>query len=528
VVATLVRLKLRILRHTLRREPWRLVLLVLGGLWGLSLMPGLVGGMLWLGHQSARAVGEALAFAGGVLLLGWVTVPVLVPGMDDSLEPARFATTGVRARRIAPGLFVAGTISLPSAITALVVASPVVAWAPHGVGPVLVALACAVPAHATCLLTARLATGVAARLLGSRHSREVAALLGVVVLIVAVVALIAVGRLGIEGLLERVPGVAAVLSWTPAGAWFAAPALVAQEQPLAALARLVVALAAVAAGFAGWVHLLGRALTDPPSRGNQRRRRVDALVPRRPLLHRPGLVAAAAIARRGLRSWTADPRYLSALLGALLTPLVIVAVGSALSSTPDGVALSMGMLVGGALGWGRHNDVAYDGSAFWLHVAARTPGWADRLGRTAATLVWALPATVAIALGGVAFSGRRELAPAAVGAAVGVLLCGLAVSAVVSAMLPYPVPEAGGNPYAAQMGAVGATLVAQVVASAVTVVACAPVVVLYAGSLWWRAGLAPATLAVGVVWGAAMLALGVVLGGRVYDGRSSRLLARLA
>jgi ABC-2 type transport system permease protein len=94
-------------------------------------------------------------------------------------------------------------------------------------------------------------------------------------------------------------------------------------------------------------------------------------------------------------------------------------------------------------------------------------------------------------------------------------------------VLPYPVPEAGANPYAAQMGAVGASLVAQLVSSLATLVICTPVLVLYAASLWWRTSTAGVTLVVGVVGGLVTLAAAVVLGGRVYDARAPRLLARL-
>jgi hypothetical protein len=46
--------------------------------------------------------------------------------------------------------------------------------------------------------------------------------------------------------------------------------------------------------------------------------------------------------------------------------------------------------------------------------------------------------------------------------------------------------------------------------------------------VWLRPSLAGVTLAVGVVGGLLTLAAGVVLGGRVYDGRAAGLLVRLA
>src|SRR5690606_28372252 len=132
--------------------------------------------------------------------------------------------------------------------------------------------------------------------------------------------------------------------------------------------------------------------------------------------------------------------------------------------------------------------------------------WADRLGRTLATLVWALPVTLAAGVAGVALSGRWDVAPAALGAAVGLLLGGLGVSAVASATLPYPVPEAGANPFAAQIGGVGASLVAQVATSTATFLVCSPVLALAALTVWREPRLGGATLAVGVVGGVVALA----------------------
>ena len=528
MVATVVRLKLRILGHTLRRERWRLVLLLLGGLWGLSMTPSVIGGMLWLRREPAGAAGDVLVIAGSLLLVGWTVIPILVPGMDDSLDVTRFATYGRSARSLAPGKLLAGALSLPSFITGGVLLAPTIVWAKQGTASCAVAVAAAPVALASCLLAARIATGLGARLLTSRRAREIGALLGVLMILLLVMGAVVLGSLGLEAALERVPTISTVLGWTPLGAPFAAPYAAALGDVPGLLGRLGVSAAALVLAYAGWVHLMQRSLTNPPSRSGQVRRRRDAILPARQRVRRPGLVAAAAVARRGIRYWSADPRYLSAFLGAVVAPVLIIVLATSVAATPDAVALSLAMLVGGTLGWGRHNDVAYDGTAFWLHVSAHVPGWADRLGRAVATLVWALPTTLVLGLLGVWLSGRWDLAPAALGAGVGVLLGGLSVSALASALLPYPVPEAGANPYAAQMGAVGATLVAQLVASAGTFVVCAPVLALYSASLWWRPALAPVTAVVGVLGGAVLLTLAVWLGGRIYDARASRLLVRLA
>ena len=528
MVATLVRLKLRVLAHTLRRERWRLVLLVLGAVWGVSMLPSVVGGMVWLSHQAPASANDVLVVGGSLLVAGWAVVPILVPGMDDSLEVGRFATFGVSARALAPGLLLAGAVSLPSLITTVVVLAPAIVWAPRGEAALGLSLLAAPLALATCMLAARIATSISARVLSSRRAREIGAVLGLLAVALALPAVLALGSLGLEGALEKVPTVSAVLGWTPLGAPFAAPFAAAEGDEAGTFGRIAVAVGTVAVAGAVWVRTMEDTLRRPPSRSGQVRRRPDQMLPAHVVARHPGLVAAGAVTRRGLRYWTADPRYMSALLAAVVAPVLIVVLAASVADAPDAIALGLGIVVGGTLGWGRHNDVAYDGTAFWLHVAAHVPGWSDRLGRALATLVWALPLTVGLGLLGVWVSGRWELAAAAVGAGVGVLLAGLAVSAVASALLPYPVPAAGANPYAAQMGAVGATLVAQAASSAGTFVLCGPVLGLYAASVWWRAELAPLTAAVGLVGGAALLALAVWLGGRVYDARAPRLLARLA
>ena len=546
MAATVLRLKLRILGHTLRREGWRVVVMVLGVLWALSALPSVVGGMAWLSRQPVQVSHDILVVAGTVLVIGWAVVPVLIPGMDDSLEITRFATFGVPVRRLLPGLLLSSLLGVPTLFAAAVCLAPAIAWGRSGAGPwggaaaPVVAVAVAPLALATCVLAARLSTGLAARMFGTRRSKEVGALLGLLVVGLAVPGVVAIGALGVEGALERVPAVAQVLGWTPLGLVWAAPATMAAGDVAGALTRVALAAGWVAVGIVGWAALLRAALVRPPSRGGQVRRRSDAMLPARrrggsgaggplgAIRRRPGVGAAVAVARRGLRYWSADPRYASALLGAVVAPVVIVLLVATVVDAPAAVALSMGPLMAGTIGWGRHNDVAYDGSAFWMHVAARVPGWADRLGRAAATLSWAVPVTVVVGLVGVAVADRRDLALAALGASLGVLCAGLAVSAVFSTLLPYPVPAPGANPYAAQMGAVGASLLAQVVTSAATIVLCLPVLALYAASMWWGPEAALPTFLVGVVGGVGVLVVGVLLGGLVYDARASRILVLLA
>ncbi|MBX9244963.1 hypothetical protein ICW40_09090, partial [Actinotalea ferrariae] len=287
------------------------------------------------------------------------------------------------------------------------------------------------------------------------------------------------------------------------------------------------ALVWLAAAVVAWAVLLRRALVSPASRGGEVRRRRDAMLPARDDRRGPDALAARAVLRRSLRYWTGDPRYVSAMLGAVAAPVVIVLLLATVVDAPAAVALAMGPLMAGTIAWGRHNDLAFDGSVLWMHVVAAVPGRADRLGRVLATVAWAAPATAAVSLVVAWVGGRPDLAPASLGASLGVLGVGLAVSAVLSPLFPYPVPAAGENPYSAQVGSLGASMLAQLVTSGATLVACAPVLVLYGLALWWEPDLVVAVLLAGLGTGAGAVVLGVRLGGQVYDARSRRVLTRL-
>lgn len=517
------------LAHNLRREAWRLVLLVCGCLWVLLSLPTVVGGMLWLSGQPADVAHDILVVGGSALVLGWLLVPLLVPGLDDSLDITRFATFAVPVRRLVPGLLAASLLGLPTAFTALVCLAPALAWSGSGPGPAVTAVLVAPLALATCVLASRVSTGLAARVLGSRRSRETGAVLGLLGVGLVVPVVLSLGSLGLEGALERVPTVARVLGWTPLGLAWATPHAVAVGDVPGAVARVVLTLAWLAGAVLAWAALLRRALVRPGSRGGAVRRRLDAMLPRREPRHVRGVEgwATLAVLRRSLRYWSGDPRYLSAGLGAVVAPVAIVLLLATVVDAPAAVALAMGPLMAGTIGWGRHNDLAYDGSALWMHVAAAVPGRSDRLGRLLATAAWAAPATAVVSLAAAWVGGRPDLAAASLGASLGVLAVGLAVSAVFSPLLPYPVPAAGENPYSAQVGALGASMLAQLVTSAVTLLACLPLLVLYGLALWWEPGLSAAVLLVGLGGGVGAVVVGVRLGGGVYDARARRVLAGL-
>ena len=67
------------------------------------------------------------------------------------------------------------------------------------------------------------------------------------------------------------------------------------------------------------------------------------------------------------------------------------------------------------LGWGQHNDVGYDSTAFWLHVATGVDGVSDRVGRLFPSMVLGAVCVPSYAVLGAALAGRWDLLPASLG-----------------------------------------------------------------------------------------------------------------
>ena len=57
--------------------------------------------------------------------------------------------------------------------------------------------------------------------------------------------------------------------------------------------------------------------------------------------------------------------------------LLVPGIGSGSTLALVGMPLASAYLIG----WGQHNDVGYDSTAFWMHVTSGVDGVSDRLGR---------------------------------------------------------------------------------------------------------------------------------------------------
>jgi len=510
--------------NTFRRSVWQTVGFVLGALYGLFLVGMLVVGMVVLGTADAAFAGSVVVVVGALAVLGWWVIPLFAFGVDATLDPQRFVLFGIPQRRLLAGLAVAGVVSVPGIGTALAALGVSFAWWRTPLA-LVAALVGAVLAVAMCVVGSRATTTALAPLLESRRYREVVTIAAFVPLVLLGPAFgWAASQIGdapgdgdaLRGLVTRV---ADVVGWTPFGAPWGLGAAVHDGAWGLALGRLVVAAATLAVAWVVWDRALARALVSPPNAGGGGRAKGLGLFSRFPA------TPTGAVAARAATYWLRDPRYSGSIAVVPLIPVVLLVVGGGAGSE---IFLVLGPVTAWILGYSISADIAYDNTAFALHVSTGVSGRADRWGRAIPVLVAGGAVSLVFTLVSVAVVGRWETLPALLGLTVGTLLVATGISSAVSARLVYPVPKPGDSPFKQPQGAAMATLVSQTVAMVLVFALALPFLVPgVLAILLPNVVLGWVTLAVGPVVGVVVLVLGVRWGARIYDRRAPELLQQV-
>jgi len=515
VVAHLVRLKLTLLRNGLRRSAWQIVGLVVGAFYGLMALAIVVGSMAVLSVQEPDIRGLVTVLLGSVLVLGWWVVPLIAFGLDATIDPARFVTFAIPRRSLLTGLALAGLLGIPGVVTTLSVLSMAGVWW-RTPAALVAGLVCAVLALATCVVGARATTSAASGVLSGRRFREVMA---AVVLLPFILVGPVLGRLlsGTTITQQTVQQVADVLSWTPLGAVWAVPSDVSDGHWSLAAAHFAIAVGTLVVVAVVWDRAMAHALVNPPHQSVSTRGRGLGWFDRLPA------TPLGAVTARCLTYWARDPRY--AIAVAIVPVLAVVFY---VVNPGGGLVLLIGPIAGYLMGWGISADVAYDGTAFWTHVASPLRGVADRLGRVLAAATIAVPAVVVLAVASAVVTGKSAMIPALLGVSFGVLLTALGGSSIVSALVVYPVQMPGENPFQSRQGASMSALISQLCGWLAVMTLCLPEIVLAVAAVGWGSvPLGWVTLLVGVVLGSVLLTIGVRIGGRTLDRTAPDLLRRI-
>lgn len=513
MVAHILRLRLDLLIGALRAPRPVLIRRIIGAVLVVAALVGVWVGADRLASAPADVAAAVTIVAGSALTIGYF-VAALVVGVDDQLSPRRFAVFGLSPERTAAATFVASVLSAPVlALVAIAVAVEVL-WTRQG-APTLLTVVAMVLAVVTGMLLSRIGLALATLLLRDRRSRELSGLFLTAVIVVAIPVAIFFGSLQWhDGVPSALRSVAEVLALTPFGAaWAVPPASVGEGSPVGAI-LVAVGTVVVLAGVWVWLVRVLLTTTERPSAGRERAGLGwFAVTPGTP---------AGGIAARSLLYWLRDPRYLVNLIvvplvaGVIVVPLLVVGVPA------QYVVLIPAPLMALFFGWLAHNDLAYDSTALWMHVASAVRGTADRFGRLVPVLLVGMPLlAVAIPLL-VMLHGRWAVLPAMIGVCASLFLCGLGLSSLSSVIAPYPASRPGDSPFQQPQRTHGGLAQATVLLGAL--VLSAPVFWFAWRTLTEDVTLAWATMWIGIGVGAVVLVVGILAGGAVFQRRGGALM----
>jgi ABC-2 type transport system permease protein len=520
-VRTFVRLKLRLTVNGLRGQTWRVALFVLGivmaallavGGYAIFAIPGLL--------DDQRPAQILITLGGAGIVLGWLFLPLVFFGIDESLDPARFALLPLNRRTLIGGLFVASMAGIPAVATLLATLGTVDSATRLGgpaaglaqlVGVVLGLLLCAAISRS---VTSAFATG-----LRSRRARDLATVL-------LAVAAALIGPLQIFALAgaqnadwDRVAQVARVVGWTPFGAPYSLGLDVAAGRAWAVPVKLVIVGVSILGLLWWWSATLERAMLGTAStrassraRTSVQRSPVDRLVFRWLPQTRFG-----ALVSRELRYWWRETRRRASLI----TLSVVGVFLPVMLSLTGGGASGVLFFVGALPAIGLANQFGFEGSAYAANITAGVPGKVEIQSRVAACTVCVFPLLVVIAVTVGVVSGE----PAGLFSSLGILLAsyGIALAVVlpVSVRAAYALPDST-NPFAMSSGGGTAKGLLTFAALFTSVVATLPLqlAAFLVPDLWRWIGL-PA----GVLYGGAAYLVGARLAGGMLDRRMPELLA---
>lgn len=516
MAAHVLRLRIALLVGALRGDTARATRVVIGLILLTTATIAACWALLTLRDGPGEVALAVTVLCGSAITLGFALAPV-VAAVDDPLDPRRFAVLGLAHRPLAAILVLAGFLSVPIAVLLAFATSAAVVWGFDG-APWLAGAASVILIVATCVLLARVFMALTSLFLRERRSRELTGLIALAILVVVVPVGVFLASLEWDGAVPtQLSDAVDVLALTPFGAAWAFPGLVAQGDGGAWLS-LVIAVLSLGLLAVLWLWLVRRLLTttERPSSGRERAGLGWFGVA-------PG-TAGGAIAARSLLYWFRDRRYLVNILvipiAAVIAPLPLLVAG-----VPAEIALLLPVLLAALfLGWLPHNDLAFDSTAVWMHLASGVRGVSDRVGRLVPVLLVGIPLLAVAIPVSVAIYGRWALLPALTGVCACLFFSGLGLSSISSVVAPYAVSRPGESPFQQPQRTGSSGAVAQALVMLAPIVLAAP-------ALWfaWLVVDGASTQAMNALWigigvGIVVFVAGIAVGARAFDRRGSRLM----
>ncbi|MGW1627479.1 transporter [Streptomyces sp. NPDC002172] len=440
VTATVVRLKLSLLRNGLRQSGGRRAAFVASAVVALLFAAlQLLGLVLLRGHAHADAVAVLEA---AVLALGWAFMPLFFPGGDETLDPTRLAMLPLRPRPLVRALLAASLVGIGPLFSLVLLVGCAVSVA-HGAAGYGVAVVAVALALLVCVALARAVATANVRLLSSRKGRDLAVLSGLVIAVGAQLVNFGAQSLGSAGL-GRLAPVADVVRWLPPASAIGAVHSASGGSYGTAVLQLALSLAALVLLVGAWARTLTRLMTSPdgstlqaPDAATRSRSPEGGGLGRRLPGGRTGTVMA-----RSLRYVWRDPKTKAAWVTSLAIGL-IVPVFNALQGTGS---IYFACFAAGMLGIQMYNQFGQDTSAFWMvatTISSPRDAYAELRGRALALLLITLPYATLVTVLTTALLGDWPRLPEVLGLSFALLGAMLATGAWTSARFPYSIPQEG-------------------------------------------------------------------------------------
>ncbi|MGI5161019.1 hypothetical protein [Microbispora sp. CA-102843] len=504
-----VRLKLSLVRGGLRGEVGKQVGFAFS--LGAALLVAVAGfGLLSLIRLAPSDVAlDLVSAAFAMFAVGWIVVPLMAFGLDETLDPARLALFPLTTRQLATGMLAASAAG-PWPIASLAALFGGVVALAHGPGGVLLGVPAVVLQFAFCLTASRLVTTALSGVLRTRRGRDLLAVAAVFGVLLFQLPNLLLNRLS-DGRLSDDPAwilasVGDVLRWTPPG--LAAHAIA--DGGLIGVAELiVVAMAVVVLGWL-WIAALRHALVRPDSSsqggGSVRR---SGRVPFGRFL--PGGMLGAVVAKE-LKYAAREPRGRVNWIVALFVSVVVMFS----LRGPDGWAgppfvVGPACLAAVVIGLQAANSFGIDGRSLWMNaVVFSTPRdlRTDLAGRHLAMTVIGVPLLTLVSVIAALMAGDAVWALAAAPVAWGVLGVAMGVGSLTSVTVPYTYPDRLNAFSGAAPGQGGQAFIASFAAMLATGALALPVVLPVLLGLTWVAVLA-VPYGVAVAWVGRRLAAGI-------------------
>ncbi len=437
----LVQLKLRLLRNALRSSTAAKISFIVSTTLAGVLAAGAFVVLALMRGQSTSVDLTTVIFT--VFAFGWLILPIFAFGLDSTLDPATLALYPLRTGPLAVGLLAASATGAWPLANLLGLLGVMVGLASGALG-LLIAVVAVLLQVLFCITLARFVTTGMARLLRSRRGKDLAAFLVIPIFASYEFFTQVVPKAAAQGQITAASftGFDSVMRWLPPGLAAHAIQDASDGRPGTALLRLALLAAIVVALGWLWIRSLGRALVTADTSTQSSRVRGGALP-----LARYGLRGTVAA-----RFWIYQRREPASLIFWGLTAVIMVAVSisSILGPVKHPAVLLASAVFGAAfVGIFHANSVGLTGPPFVFEALALTGRRGMRSyfsGQNIALGVIAVPLLTAISFGLAAAAGRLEYG--FLGMAVGLAGLGaaLAMSNILTVVLPYPMDKRAGSP----------------------------------------------------------------------------------